>query len=173
MGLQQSLYIGNLNAQRDLGHAKGYVEAMYLLLQQEQSEDFVIATGVTTKVREFVLSAFLELGLHLRFEGEGIKEVGILDTVDTDVFTQVTQQEVENIQKRIGETLVFVDPAYFRPKEVELLIGDATKAKTKLGWEPKYDLDEIVWEMVLSDLNVFKQDLLLAANGHKILKQAE
>lgn len=133
LGLQQSLYIGNLDAQRDLGHAKGYVEAMYLLLQQEQSEDFVIATGVTTKVREFVRCAFLELGLHLRFEGKGLEEKGILASFDVERYKEIIREESLEIQKRIGDTLIFVDPAYFRPTEVDFLIGDASKAREKLG----------------------------------------
>ncbi len=141
-GKQQALYLGNLDAQRDWGHAKDYVEAMWMILQQETPEDFVIATGVTTSVREFVRLAFLEAGIELRFEGEGINEKGYVVSCGKPEF-----------QLPAGKEVVAVDPAYFRPTEVDLLIGDASKAKAKLGWKPKYDLAGLVKEMVQGDIN--------------------
>ena len=145
--LQDKLYLGNLNAQRDWGHAKDYVKAMWLILQQETPEDFVIATGITTSVRDFIIIAFREVGIELTFSGEGINEKGIIASCNNPAY-----------QLTIGKEVVAVDPEYFRPTEVELLIGDATKAKEKLGWIPKYGLAELVKEMVASDvLNVKKK----------------
>jgi GDP-mannose 4,6-dehydratase len=141
LGMQDCLYLGNLNARRDWGHAKDYVEAMWRILQQEQPEDFVIATGVTTEVREFVRMAFAQLGITVEFKGEGVNEKGF-----------VTACANEQYQLELGKQVVSVDPNYFRPTEVELLIGDATKARTKLGWKPKYDLPMLVKEMVESDV---------------------
>lgn len=141
LGLQDCLYLGNLNAQRDWGHAKDYVEAMWKILQQDTPEDFVIATGTTTEVREFVRMAFEELGIVLEFTGEGLHERGFVAACTN-----------ENYQIELGRQVVAVDPNYFRPTEVELLIGDATKAKTKLTWEPKYDLPMLVKEMVEGDV---------------------
>lgn len=135
-GLQKTLYLGNLDAKRDWGHARDYIEAMWLMLQQDQPEDFVIATGETHTVREFVEKAFAELGMTIEWRGEGIDEVGI------DSATQ--------------EVVVAVDPRYFRPSEVELLLGDPTKAKNKLGWQPKIHFQELVKEMVASDLKNLK-----------------
>jgi GDPmannose 4,6-dehydratase len=142
---QECLYLGNLDAQRDWGHAKDYVEAMWLILQQDEPEDFVIATGTTTRIREFVRMAFSEIGVTLRFEGEGENEVGIVESCSNPAY-----------QLAIGKKVVAVDPKYFRPTEVELLIGDPTKAKTKLGWQPKYDLQMLCSEMVAADLAIFK-----------------
>ncbi len=144
LGVQDCLYLGNLNAQRDWGHAKDYVEAMWLMLQQDEPEDFVIATGITTPVRTFITMAFAEAGIELDFTGEGINEKGTIVACNNPAY-----------QLPIGKVIVAVDPAYFRPTEVELLIGDATKAKTKLGWRPKYDLASLVKEMVISDLKNF------------------
>ena len=141
LGMQDCLYLGNLNARRDWGHAKDYVEAMWRILQQEQPEDFVIATGVTTEVREFVRMAFAQLGITVEFKGEGVNEKGF-----------VTACANEQYQLELGKQVVSVDPNYFRPTEVELLIGDATKARTKLGWKPKYDLPMLVKEMMESDV---------------------
>ncbi|MDR6196895.1 GDP-mannose 4,6-dehydratase [Siphonobacter sp. SORGH_AS_0500] len=146
LGLQNCLYLGNLDAQRDWGHAKDYVEAMWRILQQEQPEDYVIATGVTTRVREFVKMAFAEIGVTVEFKGEGVEEKGYVVSCANSEF-----------QLEEGKCVVAVDPAYFRPTEVELLIGDPTKSKTKLGWEPKYDLPMLVKEMVEKDVEVFKR----------------
>lgn len=170
LGLQKVLYIGNLNAERDWGHAKDYVEAMYLMLQQETPEDYVIATGVTTKVRDAIQMAFGEVGMHIRWEGSGVDEVGILDRVEMDRFVEVTGQQFTST---IGDTLVRIDPMYFRPTEVDRLIGDATKAKTQLGWTPKYTLPMLIQEMMQSDIQLFKKDLALQKAGHVIISQGE
>jgi len=147
-GVQDTLYLGNLNAQRDWGHAKDYVEAMWLILQQDKPEDFVIATGTTTSVREFIKLAFGELGIELKFTGEGVEEKGIVTACNNPEY-----------QLPSGKVVVAVDPEYFRPTEVELLIGDATKAKEKLGWKPRYDLAALVKEMVDSDVKNLKKTL--------------
>lgn len=143
-GKQDCLYLGNLNALRDWGHAKDYVEAMWRILQQEKPEDFVIATGVTTSVRDFVRMAFKEIGVELAFEGENESEIG-----------KVVSCENPQFQLEIGKKVVSVDPEYYRPTEVDLLIGDPTKSKTKLGWQPQYDLQALVQEMIQSDLKLF------------------
>jgi GDPmannose 4,6-dehydratase len=145
-GLQQTLYLGNLNAQRDWGHAKDYVEAMWLILQQDKPEDFVIATGVTTSVRDFIKLAFAEVGIELTFTGEGVNERGMVAACNNTAY-----------QLPLGKEVVAVDPEYFRPTEVELLIGDPAKAKEKLGWKPKYDLAGLVKEMIQSDLKKIKK----------------
>lgn len=145
LGLQDTLFIGNLNAQRDWGHAKDYVEAMWLMLQQETPEDFVIATGITTTVREFVKMAFAEVGIELAFSGEGKEEFGYVVACKDKAH-----------QLPVGKKIVAVDPGYFRPTEVDLLIGDATKARTKLGWRPKHDLNTLVKEMVAGDLHTVR-----------------
>lgn len=142
--LQDKLYLGNLSAQRDWGHAKDYVEGMYLILQQERPEDFVLATGITTTVREFVRMAFSELGIEIMFEGENEKEIAkVINCTGPSVL-------------EVGKVVVEVDSKYYRPTEVDLLIGDATKAKKKLGWVPKYSLDDLVKEMINSDYNYTK-----------------
>jgi GDPmannose 4,6-dehydratase len=146
MGLQDCLFLGNLNAQRDWGHAKDYVEAMWRILQQDAPEDFVIATGVTTEVREFVRMAFAELGITVEFRGEGLEEKGYVAACSN-----------ENYQLELGKQVVAVDPNYFRPTEVDLLIGDATKARTKLGWEPQYNLGMLVKEMMECDVREFEK----------------
>lgn len=146
LGLQEKLYLGNLDARRDWGHAKDYVEAMWRILQQDVAEDYVIATGITTTVRDFVRMAFDELGIELEFTGKGAEEVAVVTACRNKEFILP-----------IGKEVVAVDAAYFRPTEVELLIGDPTKAKTKLGWEPKYDLAELVREMMLSDVELFRK----------------
>jgi GDPmannose 4,6-dehydratase len=148
-GLQSTLYLGNLNAQRDWGHAKDYVEAMWLILQQEEAEDFVIATGITTSVRDFVKLAFNEVGIELNFSGEGVDEKATVKACNNTAY-----------QLPIGKEVVAVDRAYFRPTEVDLLIGDSSKAKTKLGWKPKYDLAGLVKEMVIADLEKVQNKLL-------------
>jgi GDPmannose 4,6-dehydratase len=144
MGQQQILKLGNLDAKRDWGHAKDYVEAMWLILQQEEPEDYVIATGVTTSIRDFVHMAFGEVGIALEFQGSGIEEIAVVTDCNHPLY-----------QLPIGKKVVCVDPNYFRPTEVDLLIGDPTKSKTKLGWEPKYNLKLLVQEMVASDVQHF------------------
>ncbi len=140
-GKQEKIYLGNLDARRDWGHAKDYVDAMWRILQQDVAEDYVIATGVTTTVRDFIKLSFLEVGVELSFSGEGVTEVGIVKSCSNPEY-----------QLTLGQIVVAVDPEYFRPTEVELLIGDPSKAKTKLGWQPKYDLAGLVKEMIASDL---------------------
>lgn len=162
LGMQDKLWLGNLNAQRDWGHAKDYVEAMWLMLQQDKPEDFVIATGVTTPVREFVRMAFAEVGVAIEFVGEGVDEKGLVKSCSHPDY-----------QLAVGSEVVAVDPRYFRPTEVELLIGDPTKAKTKLGWKPKYDLNGLVKEMVAADVDIFKREKLLHESGYKIKNQFE
>jgi len=162
MGLQDILFLGNLDAQRDWGHAKDYAEAMYLILQQETPEDFVIATGVTTRVREFVRLSFAEVGITIEFKGEGAHEKGYVVSCNNPDY-----------QIEIGKQVVAVDEKYFRPTEVELLIGDPTKSKTKLGWAPKYDLQSLVKEMVAADVDLFKRDKLLKDSGYAIRNQFE
>ena len=176
LGLQNDLFMGNLDAQRDWGHAKDYVEAMWRILQQDVAEDYVIATGVTTRVRDFIKMAFNQVGFKVRFEGEGIDEKGILESIDHEVYQNALGKEIDLNEFKIpaiGEVLVKVDPAYFRPTEVDLLIGDPTKSKTKLGWQPKYDLKMLVEEMVATDVSLFLKDIHSVKGGHKILKQAE
>jgi len=167
LGLQNELYIGNMDAKRDWGHAIDYVEAMWLILQQDEPEDFVIATGKTTSVREFVQLSFAEAGINVRFEGEGVDEKGVIDSIDEEL------EDRSAFTLQPGDIIIRVDPRYFRPTEVDLLIGDPTKAKQKLGWEPKYDLKSLVEDMVRSDLKLFKKQQTLLDNGYEILNQAE
>ena len=162
MGLQDKLYLGNLDAKRDWGHAKDYIEGMWRMLQQETADDYVLATGVTTTVRDFVLMSFREIGVELEFKGEGVDEVGIVAASNNPDFPL-----------EIGTEVVSVDPAYFRPTEVELLIGDPTKAKEKLGWEPTYDLAALTSEMVKADIDLFKKNRLLKDAGFEIKNEFE
>jgi GDPmannose 4,6-dehydratase len=161
-GLQDSLYLGNLSALRDWGHARDYVEMQWLMLQQNQPEDFVIATGVQFSVREFVQVAAAELGITVRFEGEGTNEVGIVDKVDGD-DAKVTP----------GSVIVRVDPRYFRPTEVETLLGDPSKAHDKLGWKPRTSFGSLVKEMVQADYQVAKRDALVTLAGYKTFEYNE
>lgn len=161
LGLQDKLYIGNIDAKRDWGHARDYVEAMWLMLQQDKPEDFVIATGVTTTVRDFIKMAFAEVGVVIEFKGEGVEEKGYVLSASGD-YKFVAGQEILSI-----------DPRYFRPTEVELLIGDPSKAEQKLGWKAKCTLPELVKEMVLADIESFKRERMLKEAGFKILKQFE
>jgi GDPmannose 4,6-dehydratase len=162
LGLQDKVYLGNLDAQRDWGHAKDYVEAMWLILQQEVAEDFVIATGQTTRIRDFVRMAFAEVGVELEFKGEGVDEKGVVVKCNTPEY-----------QLPVGKEVVAIDERYFRPTEVELLIGDPTKAQEKLGWKPKYDLKALVNDMVTADLDLFKKDRLLENSGHRVMNYFE
>ena len=171
LGLQDKLYMGNLDALRDWGHAKDYVEAMWRILQQDTPEDYVIATGVTTKVRDFIKMSFAEVGFNIRFEGKGVDELGVLDSFNEEVVNKALAGY--EIKAKIGDVLVKIDPRYFRPTEVDLLLGDPTKAKTKLGWKPQYDLAGLVEEMIASDLAIFKKDIHLLKAGHTILRQEE
>ncbi len=170
MGLQDCLYIGNLSAQRDWGHAKDYVEAMWLMLQHDTAEDFVIATGVTTTVREFIKMSFGELGIEVEFSGKDENERGVIIDMDQQ---RITDLGLNPDALKFGQTVVKVDSKYFRPTEVDLLIGDATKAKEKLGWVPKYDLQALVNDMVLSDLHLVKKDDYLKKGGFETLNYFE
>jgi len=170
LGLQTCLYVGNLSAQRDWGHAKDYVEAMWLMLQQDTPEDYVIATGVTTTVRDFIRMAFAELGIEIEFSGKDENERGVIIDID--------EQKIEELglnpdALRFGQTVVKVDPKYFRPTEVDLLIGDATKANVKLGWKPKYNLHALVSDMMQSDLHLVKKDDYLKKGGFQTLNYFE
>ena len=155
LGFDETLYLGNLNAERDWGHAKDYVRAMHLMLQQDKPEDFVISTGVTTSVRAFTEKAFQVAGIVIDWQGEGEEEVGVIKLT--------TKDEIKEI---IGTTVVKIDPNYYRPTEVDQLIGDSSKARTKLGWESKYTLDRMITEMVTSDLELMQQDLHLNEAGY-------
>ncbi|GAB4258240.1 MAG: GDP-mannose 4,6-dehydratase [Vicingaceae bacterium] len=153
LGLQKKIYLGNLDAKRDWGHAKDYVEGMWLMLQQEKPDDYVLATGVTTSVRDFVSMCFKEVDIAIEWEGEGVNEKGK--------------------DKATGKVLIEVDPKYFRPTEVDLLIGDATKAKNELGWQPKHDLQSLVKDMMQADMNLFKRDKYLLEGGHDVFNYNE
>ncbi|WP_026897728.1 GDP-mannose 4,6-dehydratase [Daejeonella oryzae] len=170
LGLQNCLYLGNLSAQRDWGHAKDYVEAMWLILQQEKPEDFVIATGITTPVREFVRMAFAELGIEIAFSGKEEFEKAVIIDVDEN---RCTELGLDSDLLKMGQTVVKVDPKYFRPTEVDLLLGDPSKSNSKLGWIPKYDLAALVKEMTLSDLHLMKKDEYLKKGGYKVLNYFE
>jgi GDPmannose 4,6-dehydratase len=183
MGMQDKVYLGNLDSQRDWGHAKDYIRMMWLILQAEQAEDWVIATGVTTTVREFVKKAFQETGLEISFKGEGVNEQGFITDINEDLFKErVGETFLPNMQERLIKptansqqptAIVSVDPRYFRPTEVELLIGDASKAKNKLGWIPKYDLAYLVTDMMKSDLNLMKKDAYLKEGGFRTMNYFE
>lgn len=147
LGQEECLYLGNLNSERDWGHAKDYIEGMWLILQQDKPEDFVLATGVTTTIREFIRLAFGEVGIEIGFRGEGENEVGFVIKCSGEY------------QLEIGRVIVKVDPKYYRPTEVELLLGDPTKAMSKLGWKPKYNLKSLVKEMIESDIELFSKGL--------------
>ncbi len=162
LGLQDKLYLGNLNAKRDWGHAKDYVEAMYLILQQPEPEDYVIATGKTTEVREFVRMSFKEVGIEIEFKGAGVDEKGYIVSCTNPAY-----------QVEVGTEVVAIDPRYFRPTEVDLLIGDPTKSNTKLGWMPKHDLASLVKDMMEHDIKLFERDKYLLEGGHKIFNYHE
>lgn len=173
MGMQEKMFLGNLSSQRDWGHAKDYVKAMYLILQQDEPDDYVIATGITTEVREFVRMAFAEIGVIVTFRGEGKEEKGYITAIDEAKFIQQVGAEFLEKIKTITEAIVEVDAAYFRPTEVELLIGDATKSKTKLNWTPEYDLPALVEDMMRSDVKLMKKETYLKEGGFKILNYFE
>jgi GDPmannose 4,6-dehydratase len=162
MGLQDKLFLGNLDAQRDWGHAKDYVRMMWMILQAEEAEDWVIATGITTKVRDFIKMAFLEAGIELEFKGQGEAEKGYVKSCNNHQY-----------QLEIGKEVVAVDPRYFRPTEVDLLIGDPTKAKEKLGWVPEYNLQQLITDMVQSDIKLMKKDQYLRDGGYETLNYFE
>lgn len=162
LGMQETMYLGNLDAKRDWGHAKDYVEAMWLMLQQDKPEDFVIATGITTSVRDFLSKTFAELNVELEYTGQGVAEQAIIKAINKP-----------NEYFKVGQVVAKVDPRYFRPTEVDLLIGDPTKAKEKLGWKLKYTLDELIREMVVADVELFKRDKYLKDGGHSVFEYHE
>lgn len=170
LGLQSCLYLGNLSAQRDWGHAKDYIEAMWLILQQEKAEDFVIATGVTTTVRDFVRMSFAELGIEIEFSGKDENEKGVIIGFDEVL---VSELGLSDTNLKPGQTVVRVDEKYFRPTEVDLLLGDPTKSKTKLSWQPKYDLQALVKDMMQADLALMKKDKHLKQAGYDTLNYFE
>ncbi|SEF47955.1 GDP-mannose 4,6-dehydratase [Algoriphagus boritolerans] len=181
LGKQDCLYLGNLDALRDWGHAKDYVKAMWLILQQDKPEDFIIATGKTTKVRDFVQMAFAHVGFTLRWEGTGVDEVGILAGVDEQKYFEATGVALSTLATgvdkfeglSIGTILVKIDPAYFRPTEVDLLLGDPTKSKTQLSWEPEYDLAGLIDDMMGSDIKLMQKDMHLMQGGHEVHRHSE
>ena len=184
LGLQEKFFLGNLEAKRDWGHAKDYVRMMWMILQAEKPEDWVIATGVTTTVRDFVRLAFGEVGIEVEFKGEGVNEKGFVKSIDQEKYSKATgisniveenndQRPTTNIRPALGKEVLSVDPTYFRPTEVDLLIGDPTKAKEKLGWVPEHDLASLVKDMMQSDVTLMRKDVDLLKAGHEILKQAE
>ena len=170
LGLQDKLFLGNLGAKRDWGHAKDYIEAMYLMLQQPTPEDYVIATGITTEVREFVRLSFRDLGIEIDFKGEKENEIGFISNIDN---TRLEFLEIKNNQLAIGKELIFVDPAYYRPTEVDLLIGNPEKAHRQLGWKPKYDLNLLVNDMMKGDLKLMKREKYLQDGGYKVFNYFE
>ncbi|HET6557360.1 MAG TPA: GDP-mannose 4,6-dehydratase [Prolixibacteraceae bacterium] len=176
LGMQDQLFLGNLSSKRDWGHAKDYVKAMYLILQQDQPDDYVIATGITTSIRDFIKLACAEIGLEINFEGEGVQEKGYFTAVNQDLFTEkVGEQYLAAILSIINQhtSVVSVDPNYFRPTEVDLLIGDPAKSKSKLGWKPQYDLNGLVKDMMQSDIKLMKRDAYLREGGYRTLNYFE
>ena len=193
LGMQDKVFMGNLSSKRDWGHAKDYIRAMYLILQQDKPDDYVIATGITTTIRDFIKMAASETGLEIEFQGEGINEKGYLIGVDEKIFKErVGEQYLEKIKTRISTSLqnqmaeetssqnsktakpiVTVDPAYFRPTEVDLLIGDPTKSNTVLGWTPKYDLKALIEDMMQSDIKLMQKDAYLRKRGYRTLNYFE
>ncbi|MGL4907828.1 MAG: GDP-mannose 4,6-dehydratase [Bacteroidales bacterium] len=174
MGMQEKIFLGNLSAERDWGHAKDYVKAMYLILQQDKADDYVIATGVTTRVREFVRMAFAFMGVSIEFTGQGVDEVGKIASIDEAIFSQhVGAQHLPQIKQRIGEVAIAVDAKYFRPTEVELLIGNPSKSNSVLGWTPEYSLQGLVDDMMQSDLKLMSKDAYLKAGGYQTLNYFE
>jgi len=189
LGMQDRLFLGNLSSKRDWGHAKDYIKAMYLILQQDVADDFVIATGITTSIRDFIKMAAAEIGMEVSFTGEGVTEKGFITGIDENIFIEtVGEQYLEGIKSRISSShllalssslttspaqIIGVDPAYFRPTEVDLLIGDPTKANTKLGWKPQYDLKGLVEDMIQSDIKLMKKDAWLREGGYRTLNYFE
>ena len=176
LDMQDKFYMGNLSSQRDWGHAKDYIKAMYLILQQPAPSDYVIATGITTAIRDFITMAAKEIGLTIEFKGEGVNEKGYITAVDPSVFSEkVGEKYLSAIRERIANNpeVVNVDPQYFRPTEVDLLIGDPTKSQTVLGWKPEYDLKGLIEDMMRSDIKLFKRDAYLKEGGFTVMNYFE
>jgi len=173
LGLQEKIFLGNLSAKRDWGHAKDYVYAMYLILQQKNPDDYVIATGITTSIRDFVKLSFLEIGLQIDFSGEGLEEKGYINFIEKIIFSKkVGKRFIKDVESLISSKcpVICVDSTYFRPTEVDLLIGDPRKAKEKLGWVPEYDLNLLIEDMMKSDINLFKKKIALNDAGFNKIK---
>lgn len=176
LGLQDLLFIGNLSSKRDWGHAKDFVKAMYLILQQNEPDDYVIATGITTEVREFIRKTFNTLGIEVRFSGKNEKEIGTIIKLNDDLFVEKTGREyLKEFKKRlsVNPVVIKVDVNYFRPTEVDILVGDASKARKKLGWIPKHDLDCLINDMLTSDLNLMKKESHIRKGGYKTFNYFE
>ncbi len=184
LGLDKKLFLGNLSAKRDWGHAKDYVKGMWMILQQDEPEDFVLATGKTSEVREFARKAFKELGVEIEFRGKGVDEEGVIVKVNEDKmneklkkanvdYTEHIEQIVSNTKKLIGESVIKVDPKYFRPAEIDILVGDYSKAKEKLGWEPTLTVDDLIRDMVENDLEKNYKEVILKNCGFEIIKSCE
>jgi GDPmannose 4,6-dehydratase len=173
--MQDQLFLGNLSSKRDWGHAKDYIKAMYLILQQDEPDDYVIATGITTTIRDFIKLSCAEIGLEIGFTGEGANEKGMITAIDEKLFTEkVGERYLGGIKSRMAPyTIVAVDPKYFRPTEVDLLIGDPRKSKEKLGWEPQYDLNGLIQDMMQSDIKLMKKDAWLREGGYRTLNYFE
>jgi GDPmannose 4,6-dehydratase len=165
-GLDKCLYMGNIDAKRDWGHARDYVEMQWLMLQQEEAKDFVIATGQQTSVRDFIVRSAQNLGIALRFEGTGTDEVGIVESIDAS-------KADPGMTINVGDNIVAIDPRYYRPTEVETLLGDPSYAKSQLGWEPSTSLDEMIEEMVVTDLEIARKDRLLLDSGYEVAQAHE
>jgi len=170
LNLQETLYLGNLDAKRDWGHAKDYVRMMWMILQADEPEDWVIATGQTTAVRDFVKFAFAYAGINLRFEGSGVDEIGMIDSFDQ---AKAKELELDLSHLSVGQTVVGVDPRYFRPTEVDLLLGNPSKAENKLGWNREYNLQDLVNDMMQSDLKLMQKDTYLKEGGYQIMSYFE
>jgi GDPmannose 4,6-dehydratase len=180
LGMHEKMFMGNLSSKRDWGHAKDYIKAMYLILQQEKADDYVIATGITTEVREFIRLTFEGIGIEIVFKGEGIDEKGYMVGVDETLFSKMVGANYLNkIKDRIAEInnessqVVAIDTQYFRPTEVELLIGNPEKAKRVLGWEPEYDLAGLIGDMITSDIMLMKKETYLKEGGYRIMNYFE
>ena len=166
--------MGNLSSKRDWGHAKDYVRAMYAILQQDEPSDYVIATGITTTIRDFLRMAFAEIGVEIIFKGENVNEVAVLNYIDEKVFIErVGEVSPAPPPPRPGAAAVGIDHQYIRPIEVDILIGDATKARTRLGWEPKYDLASLIEDMMLNDIKLMKKESYLKEGGYEVLNYFE
>ncbi len=176
LGMQDIVFMGNLSSKRDWGHAKDYVRAMYLILQQDEPDDYVIATGVTTEIREFIQKTFNEIGIVISFKGDQEQETGSIVDIDEALFSdKVGSEYLENVKERIESKsiVVRVDPAYYRPTEVELLLGDPTKSNEKLGWWPEYDLNGLIKDMIDSDIKLMKKERYLKDGGYDTLNYFE
>lgn len=172
LGLQDKLYLGNLDAKRDWGHAKDYVRMMWMILQHDTPDDWVIATGQTTAVRDFVRMAFSYVGIELEFKGDGLDEVGVVNSIDTKRVEELGL-DLQVLQEKVGKVVVAVDPRYFRPTEVDLLLGDPSKAERELGWKREFSLKELVEDMMANDLKLMQKDEYLKAGGYTVMNYFE